>query len=63
MMKVVVSYIDTKTLTSIEESSDCFDLHMLKQSSNLKNTNNRVCEHYKRPSKILEVILHSTMRH
>lgn len=56
VLQVVVSALDAQTFTSAEESSDNFELQMLKPSSNLKNTNGRVCEHYKLQNlKILEV--------
>lgn len=56
VLQVVVSALDAQTFTSAEESSDSFELQMLKPSSNLKNTNGRVCEHYKLQNlKILEV--------
>jgi hypothetical protein len=56
VLHVVVSALNAQTFTSAEESSDSFELQMLKPSSNLKNTNGRVCEHYKLQNlKILEV--------
>jgi hypothetical protein len=56
VLQVVVSALNAQTFTSAEESSDSFELQMLKPSSNLKNTNGRVCEHYKLQNlKILEV--------
>lgn len=56
ILRVIVSALDKITFSSTSESLDNFDLQMQKPSSNLKNTNGIICDHYKRTNiKILEV--------
>ena len=56
ILKVIVSALDKVTFSNTSESTDTFELKMIKPSSNLKNTNGVICEHYKRSNiKILEV--------
>lgn len=62
ILKVIVSALDKVTFTNTSASIDTFELKMIKPSSNLKNTNGVVCEHYKRSNiKILEVTLSDIM--
>ena len=58
ILRVVVTALDKVTFNSSSDSIDTFDLKMIKPSSNLKNTNGVICDHYKRTNiKILEVTL------
>lgn len=62
ILKVIVSVLDKVTFSNTSESTDSFELKMIKPSSNLKNTNGVINEHYKRSNiKILEVIFLDAM--
>jgi hypothetical protein len=62
ILKVIVTALDKVTFLNTSESTDTFELKMIKPSSNLKNTNGVICEHYKRSNiKILEVTMRDVM--